>query len=120
MTNSDMSLDFINKRICKEICFDTINALKDENLMNDYKKCNSVKIKINTIDMILKKHDIDKEKRLSIINEYLLELIPAGTKGVIRGNLFNNIVKKTIEEMNLDKDKFEICFEKKMSFTPNK
>jgi hypothetical protein len=40
-------------------------------------------------------------------------LIPAGTKGVIRGNKFNKIVKKYIVNLNLDANRFEICFEKK-------
>jgi hypothetical protein len=40
-------------------------------------------------------------------------LIPAGTKGVIRGNKFNNIVKNYIITINLDIKRFDICFEKK-------
>jgi hypothetical protein len=43
----------------------------------------------------------------------LLKLIPAGTKGVIRGNKFNNFVKIYIDNLKLDKNKFDICFEKK-------
>ena len=42
----------------------------------------------------------------------MLELIPAGTKGVIRGNMFNNIVMNVINNLKLDNDRFEICFEK--------
>lgn len=76
-----MSIDFINNRINKEICFDTIEKIKDKNLINEYKKCVSVKNKINKLDNILKKNGINKEKRLLIIDDYLLELIPAGTKG---------------------------------------
>jgi len=38
--------------------------------------------------------------------------VPPGTKGVIRGNIFNKIVEKNINEMKLDKKRFEICFEK--------
>lgn len=47
-----------------------------------------------------------------IINDYILELIPPGTKGVIRGNKFNKIVKNTINNMKLSELRFEICFEK--------
>lgn len=43
---------------------------------------------------------------------YILKLIPAGTKGVIRGNRFNKIIKEEIINMELDKERFEICFEK--------
>ena len=52
-------------------------------------------------------------KKQKIIQEYLLQLIPAGTKGVIRGNKFNNIVKQFIAKLELDTYRFEICFEKK-------
>jgi hypothetical protein len=39
-------------------------------------------------------------------------LIPAGTKGVIRGNKFNSIVQNTITNMKLNNERFEIAFEK--------
>ena len=109
---ANMTIEYINNRIVDEICFDTIEKLKDENLIEEYKNAVSVKNKIIKIDKILKKHEIDEEKRQSIINDYLLELIPAGTKGVIRGQFFNKIVKKTIKKIHLDENKFEICFEK--------
>ena len=53
-------------------------------------------------------------KEQKIIQEYLLQLIPPGTKGVIRGNKFNNIVKQFITKLALDRVRFEICFEKKL------
>ena len=55
----------------------------------------------------------DEETKQNIINDYLLQLIPAGTKGVIRGNRFNNIVKQRIANIKLDTARFEIYFEKK-------
>ena len=67
---------------------------------------------MNTLEKILEKHNISNDKKEAIIDDYLLDLIPAGTKGVIRGNKFNNIVKETIKNINLDNKKFEICFEK--------
>jgi hypothetical protein len=54
---------------------------------------------------------VDEETKQNIIQEYLLQLIPAGTKGVIRGNKFNKIVKQFITQLSLDTDRFEICFE---------
>ena len=56
---------------------------------------------------------MDEETKQKIIQEYLLQLIPAGTKGVIRGNKFNNIVKQFITKLELDADRFDIYFEKK-------
>jgi hypothetical protein len=105
-------MDDINKRIETEICQDTINKLSDENLLSEYIRCKSVKNAIKKLEDILDKY-INDDIKEKIINEYLLELIPSGTKGVIRGNTFNNIIKNKIINLNLDDEKFEICFEKK-------
>jgi hypothetical protein len=107
-----INLDYINNRINKEICYDTINKLKDIYLINEYKECKSVKNKIKKLNLILEKYNIEDTKKELIMNDYLLDLIPAGTKGVIRGNKFNNIIKDIIINLNLDNERFEICFEK--------
>lgn len=108
-------MEEINNRIKKEICYKTLEDLSDINLMCEYEKCNSVKNNIKKLSNILDKY-IDKKIINDIIREYLLELIPAGTKGVIRGNKFNKIVKEFILKLELDTDRFEICFEKKCDF----
>jgi hypothetical protein len=108
----NIHLNYINKRINSEICFETINRLKDNNLLEEYKQCKSVKKAIIKLKDILDNHKIESLVKDSIINDYLLELIPAGTKGVIRGNKFNSIVKDTINNIKLDNKLFEICFEK--------
>ena len=97
-------MEYINSRIKEEICYNTLEELKDTNLIEEYKECISVKNEIKKLDEILKKY-IDDETKQKIIQEYLINLIPSGTKGVIRGNKFNNIVKR-----------FEICFEKKCKY----
>ena len=107
-----VNLNYINNRIDNEICKDTINKLKDVNLLDEYKECKSVKNKIRKLTEILEKYKIETNKKELIINEYLLELIPAGTKGVIRGNKFNSIVKNTIKKLKLNEERFEVCFEK--------
>ena len=38
-------------------------------------------------------------------------MIPAGTKGVIRGNKFNKIIRNYILSLNLNSDLYEVCFE---------
>jgi len=103
---------YINNRIKDEICYDTINKLKDTYLINEYKECKSVKKEIKKLELILNKYNIDSNKISLIINDYMLELIPAGTKGVIKGNKFNNIVKNIINDIKLNDEIFEICFEK--------
>ena len=108
----ELSMEDINARIKQEVCYETLEELTDKKLMCEYKDCNSVKNEIKKLGDILDKY-MDEETKQKIIQEYSLELIPAGTKGVIRGNKFNNIVKKFITNLGLDKERFEICFEKK-------
>lgn len=108
----ELSMEDINARIKQEICYETLEELTDAKLMREYTVCNSVKNEINKLGDVLDKFT-DEETKQKIIQEYLLELIPAGTKGVIRGNKFNNIVKQFITKLALDADRFEICFEKK-------
>ena len=105
-------IEDINARIKQEVCYETLEELTDTKLMCEYKDCNSVKNEIKKLSDVLGKY-IDEETKQKIIQEYLLQLIPAGTKGVIRGNKFNNIVKNFITKLALDADRFEICFEKK-------
>ena len=107
-----LSIEDINARIKQEVCYETLEELTDAKLMSEYKDCNSVKNEIKKLSDVLEKY-IDEETKQKIIQEYLLQLIPAGTKGVIRGNKFNKIVKKFITNLSLDTDRFEILFEKK-------
>ena len=107
-----INLDYINNRIDKEICENTINKLTDAYLLNEYKECKSVKNEINKLELILDKYNIETKTKELILNEYILDLIPAGSKGVIRGNKFNSIVKETIDNLKLNNERFEICFEK--------
>ena len=79
--------------------------------MCQYKDSKSVKQEVKKLSNVLEKNNIDKEKIQKIIDEYFLHLIPAGTKGVIRGKTFNHIVEKFIRELPLDTKRFKICFE---------
>ena len=108
-----ITMEQINIRIKQEICYETLEELTDEKLMSEYKECNSVKNEIQKLKNVLNNNHIDEETTQKIVQEYLLQLIPAGTKGVIRGNKFNNIVKNFITKLVLDTARFEICFEKK-------
>lgn len=110
-----LSIEYINARIIKEICYETLEELTDSKLMNEYKECNSVKNEIKKLENILEKYN-DKDKTQKIIDDYLPNLIPPGTKGVIRGNKFNKLVKQHITKIGLDTERFEICFEKKCEF----
>lgn len=107
-----LTMEAINARIKEEICYETLEELTDQKLIGEYKHCKSVQNKIKKLNDVLGKY-VDEETNKKIIQEYLLQLIPAGTKGVIRGNRFNHVVKKFITKLELDTDRFEICFEKK-------
>lgn len=106
-----MNIKEINSRINDEICYDTIEQLSNLKLLEEYLKSKSVKKQITRLEIILNKYTTDEIKN-KITNEYLFDLIPAGTKGVIRGNRFNSIVKNFIINLNLDKNKFDVNFEK--------
>ena len=105
-------MEEINNRIKKEICYKTIEELTDIKLLFEYKNTNSVKNEIKKLEIVLEKY-VNEDIRYKIIDEYLLELIPPGTKGVIRGNKFNKIVKEFIIKLQLDINRFDIYFEKK-------
>jgi hypothetical protein len=104
-------MEALNTRIKQEVCYLTIDALSDANLLSVYKESKSLKKAIQTLESTLTKY-VNSETKQQIIDDYLLQLIPAGTKGVYRGNKFNEIVKNFILNLNLSDD-YEICFEKK-------
>ena len=106
-------LKTINERIQNELCMKTIDSLSEQSLLSTYKNTSSVKKKIDTLQSILSSHNVDINTQQSIIDEYMPHLIPAGTKGAIKGNRFNQIVKEHIENLHLDDQHYEVCFEKK-------
>ena len=93
---AEITMEYINKRIDDEYCDDTVNLLTDENLMDEYTKSTSVRNEITKLSDILDSENISEERKQEIIRKYLPNLIPAGTKGVIRGNKFNSIVNDII------------------------
>ena len=112
ISKSQKELNDINKRIEKEFCYETAMELVDEKLLDRYKECPSVIKSISKLDIVLSKY-VDEEDKHKILEEYVLELIPVGTKSVIRGNRFNKIIEKKKNSFNLNKKKFDVSFEKK-------
>jgi hypothetical protein len=106
-------IEEINRRIEKEVCHDTIERLSDNNLMGDYLNCISVKKNVTELSFILDKNGLDQTTKQNILHDYITHLVPPGTKGVIRGNKFNSIVKEYIENLSLDPIHYDVCFEKK-------
>jgi len=107
-----MNCDVINERIKEELCSDTIKALSDAELLEKYKESSSLQKNISKLNEVLEKNSIEESQRKQILDNYTLQLIPPGLKGVVRGNKFNHIVKKHILSLQLDKSIFLIDFEK--------
>jgi hypothetical protein len=105
----------INSRIQKEICKKTIFKLNDNYLLNEYKQTKSVQSKITNIHNVLTKFNIPKINKINITNELINYIIPAGTKGVIKGNKFNKIVQHHILNLKLDSNRYDIQFETKLT-----
>lgn len=112
MAEHQDKMESINNRIKQELCSDTLSELSDVNLLKEYENCPSVIKQTQKLQDIILKYT-DEETKQKILQDYLLELIPPGTKGVIRGNRFNKIVKDYILAMEMDQERFDICFEKK-------
>jgi len=108
------SFKYINKRIQKEICKQTIFLLNDQQLLPEYIKTKSVQNKIQHIVTILDKYKISSINQQNITNELVNYIIPSGTKGVIKGNKFNNIVKEYLLNINFDKSRYTLKFETKL------
>lgn len=99
-------LDYINNRIDKDICENTINKLKETYLLNEYKECkneiNKTSVKIN--------ENIDKLKSLKINFNNTV-----GPKSISKPELideFDSIYRETIDIIKLNNKRFEICLAK--------
>jgi hypothetical protein len=101
----------INNRINQEVCHSTRQLLSDESLLEEYKKTESVKNKILQFRKMLDRHIDDETTKNKIVSDYLINIVPAGTKGVIRGNKFNAIVKEYLVNLRLDPSIYTIKFE---------
>lgn len=111
-------MEEINKRISMEFNENVSNLLEDGNLLNLYLKSNSVLKRIKELENVLILNGIDQIKVNDIVNDYIKNLIPPGTKGVIRGLKFNYIVKEYILQIQeLKSSRFEIEFEQKSDRT---
>jgi hypothetical protein len=103
----------INNKIKDTVDNVIIDKLKDHNLIDKYYEQDSVKKNIEILKNILIKH-VPQDVSSNIIKEYTPHLIPAGTKGVIRGIYFNNYIKEKLKDI-LERCPYdlELKFEKK-------
>lgn len=109
-----IKIAFINRQIRIQHCQIIEEKIRDENLLDVYREASSVKSKIKKLKNVLKNNNIETTSIENIVNDYITELIPAGTKGVIRGNMFNKYIEDYILSLSeLIDNNYEICFEKK-------
>jgi hypothetical protein len=112
-----MDIQSINERINNETCHDTLKQLADEALLSEYKNSKSFKNAILKHEMILSRYlDDELTNKLLQDADYIKKLIPSGTKGVIKGNTFNRIVKEYLLHLGLDPERFELAFEEESNF----
>lgn len=105
-------MEYLQKKIDDFYEPELSEKLSELSLLETYKNMPSVKIRIEKLVNILKKYDIEEEKVNKIILDYTSDIIPPGTKGIVKGNKFNEIVKEKIESFCLIRnDDFIIEFE---------
>lgn len=112
-----MDCEKINDKIDNDISYEIIDKISDTSLISEFLHTKSVNNRIDQLRNVLNKYidnNLDPRSLLrdNIILDYLPYIIPPGTKGVIRGNKFNKIVREYITNLNLDTSRFEIAFEK--------
>jgi hypothetical protein len=110
--NTTSRLDEINNIINGQVCYDTIDKMSDEKLIEVYKSSKSVQILTAKIRKKLEKYIINVDNLSAAVDELIIDLIPAGTKGVFRGNVLNKIIETHIKNLNFDPEKYEVAFEK--------
>jgi hypothetical protein len=108
------ALESINTQIQEMVCLDTIKQMND--VQNLCLESPSVKRNIDDLkDLLLTSESFTTTdlKHAFLMDNLAKYLIPAGTKGALRGKKFNDLVKKNILELDLSESRFEIKFEEK-------
>ena len=106
----DIEIENINKFIENTYSNETEESLSDENLLEEYQKCQSTQDVIEDFINDMLEAEIEIDKINYVLKKRIPKLIPPGTKGVVRGNMFNKIVKEKILSFGLAN--YEIVFEK--------
>jgi hypothetical protein len=110
--NLTTRLDEINNIINEQACYDTIDKMSDEKLLEVYKSSKSVQLLTAKLSKKLEKYITNTDYLSNAVDELIVDLIPAGTKGVFRGNVLNKIIETHIKNLNFDAEKYEVAFEK--------
>ena len=114
-----MNISNINSEELKEInnfieegfCPIIYSKIFDTDELLSYPSVEKVKLKIKNIVEPILCNDINKEKCNILIEQLTKNFIPAGTKGVVWGNLFNKEIKLLIQNILLKFTNLECKFE---------
>lgn len=112
ISKPDSGLQAIYDFIDEQFCAKTEECLSEKNMLYEFMQTESFKNEQDKLQVVLKKHIDDHKTIDDIIFDYTPELIKAGTKGVLKGNKFNKLIKDKILEMGLDPSKFLVEFER--------
>ena len=82
--------------------------LSDDELMQQLMQSRSVLNKVQQFNEILRVHNVDPSKITTIVRDLIAVSIPAGTKGCIRGNMFNKIIFDKIQKQYGNPKLYEI------------
>lgn len=91
------------------------DLLSDENLWSMYEKQPSVCKRVEKTRHDLLSAGFDMEQVSLILKVISPLLVPPGTKGVVRGNAFNQIVKENLNQ-SFPTDNYKLSFETKHTF----
>lgn len=103
----------INKEINKQYCRSTERKLNDGNLKKKYVNTNAHKLRVASIEKIIKRHNIKASVCQEIITDISDILIPHGIKACVRGKRFNDIVAEHIMSKVKRHRGFSLLLEKK-------
>lgn len=105
-------MEHINNHINATYDEDSASRISDEALLPVYMESPSVRKNITCLEEVLRKNAVGEEVIQSVMRDYVARLIPPGTKGVIRGNKFNQIVRERIQSLPfLQSPLFTVKFE---------
>jgi len=109
----------INSRIRAEFNESMCNELQESKLLPRYIQSPSFKSARFKWEQSLSPYmSSDNIKTFTQSDWFMNEIIQAGTKGVIRGNRFNELIKEQIMGFALDPEKYDVCFEKRCPTVP--
>ena len=90
-------------------------SLSDEELIEEYVKYPSVKKNTKILTEVLRQNNVTYRQIEKIKKDYVKQLVPPGTKSVVKGSRFNNIIKDILLRIFTD-ERYEVAFEKNCDY----